>query len=85
MIVIQLKSVSTDDDMLKLRTPRDRDSSFKLLLMKKYQTRITGIANHILSQYAKGIITRKGATAFKESYMTPMFLWRWFQGYQCHN
>ncbi|WP_231292204.1 transposase [Edwardsiella ictaluri] len=53
---------------MELRTPRDRDGSFEPQLVKKNQTRITGMDNQILSLYAKGMTTREIAAAFKELY-----------------
>ncbi|EBU7357790.1 transposase, partial [Salmonella enterica subsp. enterica serovar Poona] len=62
------KTVITGDGPLELRTPRDRDGSFEPLMVKKNQTRITGMDNQILSLYAKGMTTREIAAAFKELY-----------------
>ncbi|SQM12286.1 IS1414, transposase [Escherichia coli] len=49
------KTVITGDGPLELRTPRDRDGTFEPQLVKKNQTRITGMDNQILSLYAKGM------------------------------
>lgn len=62
------KTVITSDGPLELRTPRDRDGTFEPQLVKKNQTRITGMDNQILSLYAKGMTTREIAAAFKELY-----------------
>ncbi|ECF1925495.1 IS256 family transposase [Salmonella enterica subsp. enterica serovar Newport] len=62
------KTVITGDGPLELRTPRDRDGSFEPQMVKKNQTRITGMDNQILSLYAKGMTTREIAAAFKELY-----------------
>lgn len=62
------KTVITGDGPLELRTPRDRDGTFEPQLVKKNQTRITGMDNQILSLYAKGMTTREIAAAFKELY-----------------
>lgn len=62
------KTVTTGDGPLELRTTRDRDGSFEPQLVKKNQTRITGMDNQILSLYAKGMTTREIAAAFKELY-----------------
>ncbi len=62
------KTVTTGDGPLELRTPRDREGSFEPQLVKKNQTRITGMDNQILSLYAKGMTTREIAAAFKELY-----------------
>ncbi len=62
------KTVTTGGGLLELRTQRDRDGSFEPQLVKKNQTRITGMDNQILSLYAKGMTTREIAAAFKELY-----------------
>lgn len=62
------KTVITGDGLLELRTPRDRDGTFEPQLVKKNQTRITGMDNQILSLYAKGMTTREIAAVFKELY-----------------
>lgn len=62
------KTVTTGDGPLELRTPSDRDGSFEPQLVKKNQPRTTGMDNHILSLYAKGMTTREIAAAFKELY-----------------
>ncbi|GJK89681.1 hypothetical protein SM87_03055 [Klebsiella pneumoniae] len=62
------KTVITGDGPLEFRTPRDRDGSFEPQLVKKNQTRFTGMNNQILSLYAKGMTTREIAAAFKELY-----------------
>ncbi|AHF73356.1 transposase ISSoEn2, IS256 family [Candidatus Sodalis pierantonius str. SOPE] len=76
------KTVTTGDGPLALRTPRDRDGSFEPQLVKKNQTRITGMDNQILSLYAKGMTTREIAAAFK-SCITPMSRRRWSQSHRC--
>ena len=43
---------------MELRTPRDHDGSFEPQLVKKNQTRITGMDNQILALYARGMTTR---------------------------
>lgn len=53
------KTVTTGDGPLELRTPRDRDGSFEPQLVKKNQTRITGMDNQILSLYARGMTCRQ--------------------------
>lgn len=62
------KTVATADGPLELRTPRDREATFEPQLLKKNQSRITGMDNQILSLYAKGMTTREIAAAFKEMY-----------------
>ena len=62
------KTIITGDGPLELRTPHDRDDTFTPQLVKKNQTRITGMDNQILSLYAKEMTTREIAAAFKELY-----------------
>lgn len=61
--VYSTKTVTTGDSPLELRTPRDRDGSFEPQLVKKNQTRITGMDNQILSLFTKGMTTREIAAA----------------------
>lgn len=62
------KTVASSGGLLELRTPRDRDGTFEPQMVKKNQTRITGMDSQILSLYAKGMTTREIAAAFKELY-----------------
>ncbi len=50
---------------MELRTPRDRDGSFEPQLVKKNQTRITGMDNQILALYVRGMTTREITSVFK--------------------
>jgi putative transposase len=47
------KKLKGDHGEVDIQTPRDRNSSFEPQLIKKGQTRITGIDDQILSLYAK--------------------------------
>lgn len=62
------KTVTTGDGPLELRTPRDREGTFEPQLVKKNQTRITGMDDQILALYAKGMTTREISAMFKEMY-----------------
>ena len=62
------KTVYTDDGAIEIDVPRDRDSSFEPQLIKKQQTRFTGMDDKILFLYAQGMTTREICTAFKELY-----------------
>ncbi|EBM7672259.1 IS256 family transposase [Salmonella enterica subsp. enterica serovar Typhimurium] len=62
------KTVTITDGPMELRTPRDRDGSFEPQLVKKNQTRITGMDNQILALYARGMTTREITSVFKEMY-----------------
>jgi len=62
------KTLSTDDGTFDIDVPRDRDSSFEPQLVKKQQTRLTGMDDKILFLYAQGMTTREICAAFKEMY-----------------
>jgi len=56
------------------QTPRDRNGSFEPTLIKKGQTRITGMDDQILSLYARGMSTRDIVGAFKEMASSKEFV-----------
>ena len=62
------KKLKGDHGEVELLTPRDRNASFEPQLIKKGQTRITGMDDQILSLYAKGMSTRDIVAAFDEMY-----------------
>lgn len=62
------KTLKGDHGEIDLQTPRDRNGSFEPQLIKKGQTRITGMDDQILSLYAKGMSTRDIVAAFQEMY-----------------
>ena len=62
------KTLYTDDGNLDIDVPRDRDSSFEPQLVKKQQTRLTGMDDKILFLYAQGMTTREICKTFKELY-----------------
>jgi putative transposase len=51
-----------------IQTPRDRNSTFEPRLIKKGQSRITGMDDQILTLNAKGMSTRDIVVAFEEMY-----------------
>jgi len=53
---------------LDIQTPRDRNATFEPRLIKKGQSRITGMDEQILSLYAKGMSTRDIVAAFQDMY-----------------
>ena len=53
---------------IEIQTPRDRNASFEPALVKKGQSRITGMDDQILSLYSKGMSTRDIVAAFQEMY-----------------
>ena len=62
------KTIRTEDGEVDLDAPRDRDSSFEPLLVKKNQTRFTSMDDKILYLYSKGMTTRDIVATFKEMY-----------------
>jgi transposase-like protein len=62
------KKLKGDHGEIIIDTPRDRDASFDPQIVRKGQTRITGMDDQILSLYAKGMSTRDIVDAFQEMY-----------------
>ena len=62
------KTLKGDHGDIALQIPRDREGNFEPQLVKKHQTRISGMDDQILSLYAKGMSTRDIVGAFKEMY-----------------
>lgn len=62
------KILKGDHGQIELQTPRDRDGTFTPQLVKKRQTRITGMDEQILTLYAKGMSTRDITETFQEMY-----------------
>ena len=62
------KILKGDHGEIELQTPRDRDGTFTPQLVKKRQTRITGMDEQILTLYAKGMSTRDITETFQEMY-----------------
>lgn len=53
---------------VQIETPRDRNGTFEPALVKKGETRISGMDEQILCLYAKGLSTRDIVEAFQEMY-----------------
>ena len=66
------KILKGDHGEITINTPRDRESTFEPQIVKKGQTRITGMDDQILSLYAKGMSTRDIVSAFQEMYGTEV-------------
>jgi transposase-like protein len=62
------KTLKGNHGELELMIPRDRESSFEPLIIKKGKTRLTHMDDQILSLYAKGMSTRDIVDTFKEMY-----------------
>ncbi len=62
------KTLLTDEGDIELNIPRDRDSTFEPQIIKKNQTRITGMDEQIIALYAKGLSNQEIVDSFKEFY-----------------
>ena len=52
------KTVQGEPGRMTIETPRDRNGTFKPLLIPKYERRLAGFDEKILAMYAKGMSTR---------------------------
>ncbi len=52
------KSIKSDEGMIDLEIPRDRNSNFDPVVVKKYEKTLGPIEEKIISMYAKGMTTR---------------------------
>jgi len=62
------KTLKGSHGEIMIETPRDRIGSFAPQIVRKGQTRITGMDGQILSLYARGMSTRDIADTFEEMY-----------------
>lgn len=62
------KYVKTRYGNIKIRTPRDRNATFKPIIIEKGQTRLTGFEDKCIAMYAKGISLRDIEQTLKEIY-----------------
>jgi transposase-like protein len=62
------KSIKTDEGKIELTIPRDRNSSFDPVVVKKYEKTLGPIENKIISMYAKGMTTRDIESHIEEIY-----------------
>ncbi len=62
------KSIKTDEGMIDLEIPRDRNSSFDPVIVKKYEKTLGPIEDKIISMYAKGMTTREIQSHVEEIY-----------------
>lgn len=65
---ISRKTLQTEEGVLEIDVPRDRDSSFAPQLVKKHQRRLPSMSDKILSLYAKGMTIREIQDTFLEMY-----------------
>ena len=64
------KTLKGNHGEVTINAPRDREASFEPQLVRKGQTRVTGMDTQILSLYAKGMSTRDIGEVFEEMYGT---------------
>ena len=62
------KTLKGDHGEIEIGVPRDRNSTFSPALIKKNQSRLTGMDDQIIALYAKGMTTRDIADAFQQMY-----------------
>jgi len=66
------KRLRVDDGEIEIEVPRDRNSTFEPVLVKKQQTRLTGFDDKVLSLYARGMSTREIQGHLAELYGTQV-------------
>lgn len=54
----QAKTVLTGEGPVRIEVPRDRDGSFKPILIPKHERRFTGFDETIIALYARGMTMR---------------------------
>lgn len=62
------KTLKSDYGAVEIDTPRDRNSTFEPIIVKKNQTRFDGFDDKIIALYAKGMTTRDIQETLKELY-----------------
>jgi len=62
------KTIKTDQGEIEIKTPRDRNSTFDPLIVKKYEKTLGPIEDKIISMYAKGMTTRDIQSHVEEIY-----------------
>ena len=62
------KQVETKYGSISVKTPRDRNGSFKPIIIEKRQTKLTGFEDKCVSLYAKGMSLRDIETILKDLY-----------------
>jgi transposase-like protein len=54
-----VKELRTDGGPMEIETPRDREGTFELQIVPKYQREFRGFDDKILSMYALGLTARQ--------------------------
>lgn len=62
------KTVKTKYGNILVKTPRDRESTFKPIIIEKGQTKLTGFEDKCIALYAKGVSLRDIEKTLKELY-----------------
>ena len=62
------KTVKTKYGNIKIKTPRDRNATFKPMIIEKGQTKLTGFEEKCIALYAKGMSLRDIEKTLKEIY-----------------
>lgn len=62
------KTVKTKYGNIKIKTPRDRNATFKPIIIEKGQTKLTGFEDKCIALYAKGMSLRDIEKTLKEMY-----------------
>lgn len=62
------KNLVTDNGVIELNVPRDRNGDFEPIIVKKKQSRIDGLDQKIVSLYAKGMSLSDIKTQIQELY-----------------
>lgn len=62
------KTIKTDEGQIDLTIPRDRNSTFDPVVVKKYEKTLGPIEDKIISMYSKGMTTRDIQTHVEELY-----------------
>ena len=70
------KTVNTSEDKLEIEVPRDRRGSFNPQIVKKFQRRINGFDEKILSMYTRGMSVRDIQGHLEEIYGMEVALLR---------
>ena len=63
-----LKTVKTDKGELTIEIPRDNDSTFQPMLVKKYERNISGVEELVIKLYSKGMSTRNIESIVEQAY-----------------
>ena len=66
------KNLVTDNGVIELNVPRDRNGDFEPIIVKKKQSRIAGLDQKIISLYAKGMSLSDIKTQIQELYDTDI-------------